>query len=70
MRLYFLLFFSIIIVRKNAFSQEVKIDGTTVVANKEEPTYSGYQIFIQNPGSQHTYKMQGPLAMVGRNPTV
>jgi hypothetical protein len=40
------------------------------VANKEEPIYSGYQIFIQNPASQYTYKMQGPLAMVGRNPTV
>ena len=40
------------------------------VANKEEPIYSGYQIFIQNPASQHTYKMQGPMAMVGRNPTV
>ena len=40
------------------------------VANKQEPTYSGYQLFIQNPASQYTYKMQGPLAMVGRNPTV
>ena len=40
------------------------------VTNKEEPIYSGYQKFIQNPASQFTYKMQGPLAMVGRNPTV
>ena len=40
------------------------------VANKEEPIYSGYQIFIQNPVSQFTYKMQGPMEMVGRNPTV
>lgn len=40
------------------------------VANKEEPIYSGYQVFIQNPASQYTYKMQGPLEMVGRNPTV
>jgi hypothetical protein len=40
------------------------------VANKEEPIYSGYQIFIQNPASQYTYKMQGPMEMVGRNPTV
>lgn len=40
------------------------------VADKEEPIYSGYQLFIQNPASQYTYKMQGPLAMVGRNPTV
>lgn len=40
------------------------------VANKQEPIYSGYQLFIQNPASQFNYKMQGPLAMVGRNPTV
>lgn len=40
------------------------------VAKKQEPIYSGYQIYIQNSASQFTYKMQGPLAMVGRNPTV
>jgi hypothetical protein len=40
------------------------------VANKVEPIYSGYQVFIQNPASQYTYKMQGPMEMVGRNPTV
>ncbi|MDB5248102.1 MAG: hypothetical protein JWQ40_2496 [Segetibacter sp.] len=40
------------------------------VANKEEPIYSGYLVFVQNPVSQHTYQMQGPMAMVGRNPTV
>jgi len=40
------------------------------VALKENPIYSGYQLFIQNPASQSNYKMQGPLAMVGRNPTV
>ena len=40
------------------------------VANRSEPVYSGYQVFIQNPASQHTYKMQGPMQMVGRNPTV
>ena len=40
------------------------------VLNKEEPIYSGYKVFIQNPASQYTYKMQGPLEMVGRNPTV
>ena len=40
------------------------------VAAKEEPIYSGYKIFIENPVSQNTYKMQGPMAMVGRNPTV
>ena len=40
------------------------------VAEKQEPIYSGYQLFIQNPASQNTYKMQGPMAMVGRNPTI
>lgn len=40
------------------------------VANKQEPIYSGYQLFIQNPAAQFNYKMQGPLAMVGRNPTI
>lgn len=40
------------------------------VALKEEPIYSGYKVFIENPVSQSSYKMQGPLEMVGRNPTV
>lgn len=40
------------------------------VANKEEPIYSGYQVFIQNPASEHSYQMKGPMEMVGRNPTV
>ncbi|MEP6748121.1 MAG: alginate lyase family protein [Bacteroidota bacterium] len=40
------------------------------IAEKQEPIYSGYKLFIQNPASQNTYKMQGPMAMVGRNPTV
>lgn len=40
------------------------------VAAKEEPIYTGYRLFIQNPASQFTYKRQGPLATVGRNPTV
>lgn len=40
------------------------------VASKQQPVYSGYQLFIENPASQYTYKMQGPLVMVGRNPTV
>lgn len=40
------------------------------VANQEEPIFSGYKIFIQNPASQSNYKIQGPMAMVGRNPTV
>ena len=40
------------------------------VAAKEEPIYAGYQLFIQNPASQNTYVMKGPLKMVGRNPTI
>jgi len=40
------------------------------VAAKEEPIYAGYLQFIQNPCSQSTYKMQGPLDTVGRNPTI
>jgi hypothetical protein len=40
------------------------------VANKQEPVYSGYQVFIQNPASLNTYKMQGPMETVGRNPTI
>src|SRR5215204_2324503 len=40
------------------------------VANREEPIFVGYLIFIQNPASQFNYKMQGPMEMVGRNPTV
>lgn len=40
------------------------------VAAKQEPIYSGYQVFRTNAESQLNYKMRGPLAMVGRNPTV
>jgi hypothetical protein len=40
------------------------------VLNKEEPVFSDYQLFIQNPVSQNIYQMQGPLIMVGRNPTI
>ena len=40
------------------------------VARKQEPIYSGFELFRQNPVSRHTYKMQGPMEMVGRNPTV
>jgi len=40
------------------------------VANKDEPIFSGYKVFIENPASQSNYKMQGPMDMVGRNPTV
>jgi hypothetical protein len=37
---------------------------------KQMPIYSGYLKFIQDPASQADYKMLGPMAMVGRNPTV
>ncbi|MEI6946825.1 family 43 glycosylhydrolase [Paraflavisolibacter sp. H34] len=40
------------------------------VAAKAQPIFAGYELFLQNPASQYTYKMQGPLEMVGRNPTV
>lgn len=40
------------------------------VMEKLEPVYSGYKIFAENPCSSSSYKMQGPLSMVGRNPTV
>src|SRR5450759_1284785 len=40
------------------------------VATKSEPTFSGYEVFRANAQSQLNYKMRGPLAMVGRNPTV
>ncbi|MGH7951040.1 MAG: glycoside hydrolase family 97 N-terminal domain-containing protein, partial [Limisphaerales bacterium] len=41
----------------------------TAVAQKQEPIYSGYEIFCTNVQSQLNYKMRGPLAMVSRNPT-
>lgn len=40
------------------------------VMKKQEPIFSGYKVFAENPCSSSSYKMQGPLAMVGRNPTV
>jgi hypothetical protein len=40
------------------------------VAEKQQPVFEGYEIFRQNPESQLSYQMKGPLAMVGRNPTV
>ncbi|WP_207531774.1 alginate lyase family protein [Desertivirga arenae] len=40
------------------------------VAAKEEPIHSGYKLFSENPVSQSNYTMQGPMEMVGRNPTV
>jgi hypothetical protein len=40
------------------------------VATKSEPAFSGYEVFRANAQSQLNYKMRGPLALVGRNPTV
>lgn len=51
-------------------SKEDLVRMKKAVALKENPIYSGFQIFIQNPTSQSNFKMQGPLTMVGRNPTV
>jgi len=39
------------------------------IADKSEPIYSGFIAFRDHPQSQYTYKMQGPFAVVGRNPT-
>lgn len=40
------------------------------VAEKKQPVFEGYQVFRQNQESQLSYHMKGPLATVGRNPTV
>jgi hypothetical protein len=40
------------------------------VAAKSEPVFAGYEGFRTNAQSQSDYKMRGPLAAVGRNPTV
>ena len=40
------------------------------VSNKQEPIYSGYLKLMENPVSLNSYQMQGPMEMVGRNPTV
>jgi hypothetical protein len=40
------------------------------MAAKSEPIFSGFEIFRTNAPSQLNYKMRGPLAMVGRNPTI
>jgi len=42
----------------------------TAVALQQQPVYSGYLVFIKDSASQYTYKMQGPLKTVGRNPGV
>jgi len=40
------------------------------IVNKQEPIFSGYLKLLENPVTQCNYKMQGPMEMVGRNPTV
>lgn len=40
------------------------------VATRQEPVYSGYRLFREDPASSAAYKIQGPLTVVGRNPTV
>jgi Alginate lyase len=40
------------------------------IAARQEPILAGYEVFRQNPASQAAYVAQGPLAMVGRNPSV
>lgn len=40
------------------------------IMHKQEPVWSGYSLFIKDEASQYTYRMQGPLETVGRNPGV
>ena len=40
------------------------------IADREEPTFGGYEVFRQNEASRAGYVAKGPLATVGRNPTV
>jgi hypothetical protein len=42
----------------------------TAIKEKQEPVYNGFLVFQAHPQSQNTYHMQGPMEMVGRNPTV
>ncbi|WP_208864743.1 alginate lyase family protein [Mucilaginibacter gossypiicola] len=42
----------------------------TAISNKEEPVYTAFVEFQEHPQSQDNYQMKGPMAMVGRNPTV
>jgi hypothetical protein len=39
------------------------------VESKAEPVYSGYLVFSSNAESRLSYRMRGPLPVVGRNPT-
>ncbi|GAA3990192.1 hypothetical protein GCM10022210_49640 [Mucilaginibacter dorajii] len=42
----------------------------TAIKEKQDPIYSDFLFFQEHPQSQSTYHMQGPMKMVGRNPTV
>jgi hypothetical protein len=66
-----------VLFRKTAFAHPGILHGRAdlermreAVMNKKEPVYAGYKKFMQDPASQFTYTMQGPMEMVGRNPTV
>ena len=40
------------------------------VASREEPIYSGFEVFRRDPQSQAGYRLRGPFAEIGRNPGV
>jgi regulation of enolase protein 1 (concanavalin A-like superfamily) len=40
------------------------------VAAKQEPVFSGYEVFREHPQSQTNYVPHGPFAEIGRNPSV
>jgi hypothetical protein len=40
------------------------------IEKMQEPIYQGYLVFKVNAQSQSSYLMQGPMPMVGRNPTI
>lgn len=77
----FLLFLSVGIIVKVANAQGLVHPGLLQsredfarikagIANKWEPMYAGYLLFKDHPQSQFDYQLQGPMTMVGRNPTV
>jgi hypothetical protein len=40
------------------------------VATRQEPTFAGFEVFQKHAQSQSNYVLRGPLALVGRNPSV
>ncbi|MDN5286634.1 MAG: hypothetical protein JWR38_2908 [Mucilaginibacter sp.] len=40
------------------------------IKEKQGPVYSGFLVFQAHPQSQSNYYIQGPMKMVGRNPTI